>query len=179
MVKEMKKNLLLAGAILALVNTTANAEIVNFTAIIDGAQADECAGTGSGSTGTGTFTLDTATNEVTFSIQYSALDGAENNAHVHVNAPCINGPMVYGLPAGSPKNGMQTLSAGEAQDMLDGLHYVNIHSTLHGGGEIRGQILQEPGVPTVSEWGLVAMVLLMLAAGAVIFRRVRMNVVPA
>ena len=175
----MKKNLLLAGVILALVNTAATAEIVNFSAVIDGAQADDCDGTGSGSTGTASFTLDTVTFLVTYSIEYSALDGMENNAHVHKAAACVGGGIVYGLPAGSPKNGMETLTAGEAQDMLDGLHYVNIHTTLHSGGEIRGQILQGPVIPTVSEWGLVVMVLLTLAAGAIIFQRVRRKAVPA
>ncbi|MCH8148371.1 MAG: CHRD domain-containing protein [Planctomycetes bacterium] len=148
-----------------------NAEIVNFNAVIDGAQADDCNGTGSGSTGTATFTLDTVTFEVTYSIEYSALDGTENNAHVHSAAACNPGGVVYPLPAGSPKNGNETLSEAEADDMLAGLHYVNIHSTLHGGGEIRGQILLEPAVPTASTWGVATLVLLVLVTGTVVIRR--------
>ena len=66
---------------------------------------------------------------------------------------------------------METLSAGEAQDMLDGLHYVNIHTDLHGGGEIRGQILQDSVIPTVSEWGLAVLALLTLAVGTLVYRR--------
>lgn len=169
----MKKNLLLTGAILALAGTATNAEIVNFNAVINGAQAADCNGTGSSSSGTATFTLDTATLEVTYSIEYSALDGAESSSHVHSAAPCNNGSIVFSLPAGSPKNGKHTLIVGQDNDMLAGLHYVNIHSSLHGDGEIRGQILAAGPIPTVSEWGLVAMVLLTLTAGTIAIVRMR------
>ena len=59
--------------------------------------------------------------------------------------------------------------------MLDGLHYVNIHTDLHGGGEIRGQILQEP-IPTVSTWGVTTLVLLLLAGITIKFATMRRRV---
>lgn len=169
----MKKNSLLAGAMLVLVTTATNAEIVNFTAVLDGAQAADCNGTGSGASGTATLTLDTATFEVTYSVEYSALEGGKGAGHVHSAAPCTSGGIVYILPDGNPKIGTHTLIAGQANDMLAGLHYVNIHSTFESEGEIRGQILVAGPIPAVSEWGMVALVLMTLTAGTIAIVRMR------
>ena len=150
-----------------------HAEVLNFTAVIDGAQAESCNGDSPG-TGSGTFTLDTDTGQVDYEITFSGMIGTETAAHVHGPAPaCSNTIPVYTLPLGSPKIGTAFLSPDAANDMIAGLHYVNIHSTAVGGGEIRGQILlgeQEP-IPTVSEWGMIGMTVLMVAGGAIMFRR--------
>ena len=88
----MLRSVLVAVAVMAVSEATAHAHIVQFSAVINGAQADECSGTGSGSTGTASFSLDTLELEVTYNIEYSALDGTENNARVHFGAPCIKRP---------------------------------------------------------------------------------------
>lgn len=101
------------------------------------------------------------------------MSGPETVAHIHgPAAACAFGQVLFTLPPGSPKIGSETLSAAQAQDMLDGLHYVLIHSTVFGSGEIRGQILLAP-IPTVSEWGVIAMILLMLTAGTLVYTRHR------
>ena len=64
----------LAGcAGLVVGSSVAVADILNFTATIDGVQADACAGTGSPGTGTGLFTLNTSTGDVTYDITFSGL----------------------------------------------------------------------------------------------------------
>ena len=150
-----------------------HAEVLNFTTVIDGSQVENCTGTSPG-TGSGTLTLDTDTGQVDYEITFSGMTGTETASHVHGAAPeCVNAGVVYGLPLGSPKIGTAFLSPGQANDMIAGLHYVNIHSTLLPGGEIRGQVLlagEEP-IPTVSEWGMIGMTVLMVAGGAIMFRR--------
>jgi len=93
---------------------------------------------------TGTFQLDTATAMVTYSITQTGppLGSPEVAAHVHVAPIGVPGPIVVGLPPGSPKvGGYGHLTAVQMDDMRFGRHYVNIHSAAFPAGEIRGQIL--------------------------------------
>ncbi|MEE9293718.1 MAG: nidogen-like domain-containing protein [Phycisphaerae bacterium] len=118
---------------------------LKFEAIIDGAQANKCVGTGSAASGIGQFTLDTNTGVVSYNITYAGLGSPESASHVHSPAPeCINAGVLYPLPLGSPKIGVANLSAAQMDRMINGLHYVNIHSAQWPGGEIRGQIVLVP-----------------------------------
>lgn len=151
----------------------APAEVIQFTATLDGVQAEECNGTGSAGTGSGTFALDSETGVVSYEITFTGLGSAENAAHVHGPAEsCVGAGILYGLPPASPKVGMSPpLTAEEQADMRAGRHYVNIHSDTFPGGEIRGQILEAGDIPTISEWGLAAMTLLVLGAGTIVLKR--------
>lgn len=150
----------------------------SFEASIDGAQAIGCepggAGTGpSVGTGSGTFTLDLGTSVLSFNISFSGLEGIESVAHVHGPAPAgTNAGVVFGLPGGSPKLGSSpALVAEQIADLQAGLYYVNIHSDLCGGGEIRGQILATPGVPFLGMYGFVALCGFLLATILWMMRR--------
>ncbi len=108
-------------------------------ASLDGAQ--EVPPNGSTATGVGVFSIDTVTNNVDYYIEYSGLSSAETNAHLHGFAPPgSNGGILTPLPGGSPKAGTWTYSEPDEASVLAGLVYVNIHSTMFGGGEIRGQV---------------------------------------
>ncbi|MHC5109403.1 MAG: CHRD domain-containing protein [Planctomycetota bacterium] len=73
---------------------------------------------------------------------------------------------------GSPKIGSTTLTPSQANDMVAGLHYVNIHSTVEASGEIRGQILLAGGaVPAVSDWGMAVLIMCIVVLGTLIYRR--------
>ena len=91
--------------------------------------------------GCATFRIDTATNRMDYYIVYSGLIGAETAAHIHGFAnPGANAGVKHALPAGSPKVGTWVYAEADEADILAGRTYVNIHSTVFGGGEIRGQI---------------------------------------
>ncbi len=47
-----------------------------------------------------------------------------------------------------PVVGNAVLVAGQVTDLLAGLWYLNLHTTLHLGGEIRGQVLASVPEPT-------------------------------
>ena len=99
--------------------------------------------TGGGS-GSGTFTLDPATKQLTWNVNYSGLSGAAGAAHIHgPAAPGANAGVVVNLApsgVGNPLTGSATLTDAQIADLLAGKDYVNIHTAANKGGEIRGQI---------------------------------------
>ena len=124
----------------------------SYVATIDGAQEVPPAATTAA--GSATLTLDGA-KMLSFNISYSGLVGTETAAHIHGPAAVgINAGVVFPLPAGNPKVGMVgPLTPAQEASLNAGLFYINVHSTVFPGGEIRGQILTG-GVPVEpSTWG--------------------------
>ncbi len=64
--------------------------------------------------------------------------------HIHLGPVGVAGPVIFPLPGSlgpnSPISGTLTLSAQNLLDLLTGYYYVNVHTTPHPGGEIRGQV---------------------------------------
>ena len=115
---------------------------LEFVITVDGDQvvpAVDTAGSGSG-----TATLDESTNLFSWEIEFSGLEGTETAAHFHNAVACQNGGVEIALATGSPKTGSQVLTPDQAADLLAGRLYLNIHSTMYAGGEIRGQVMPAP-----------------------------------
>lgn len=124
------------------------------------------------SQGSGTFTivLDTSTNVLTWDVQVTGLTSNISNGHIHgpaasnVNASVILNfnPATNQIP-GSTFTGFQSATAGRAQGtltlgtavigngvngdslkklLINGMVYVNVHTTQNGGGEVRAQIVK-------------------------------------
>ncbi len=138
----------------------------NLTATLNGAQ--EVPPTTSTATGSGTFTIDTAANTLSFNISFTGLSGAPTDAHIHGPAPPgANANILFSLtPLGltSPITGTWNYPEASEADILAGNTYVNIHTLLFPGGEIRGQILPTSNVQnmvltagnrTSGTWGVV------------------------
>jgi hypothetical protein len=122
------------------------AVVKNFMSVINSGQ--EVPPTPSNAFGNGFYTFDTQTKAFCWSISYSAADllAAESDAHFHGPAsPGVDGSIIFGLPLGSPKQGCMALDAATERALKRGQIYVNIHTTLHTGGEIRGQIIPVKG----------------------------------
>jgi len=143
-----------------------------FTLLADG----PCAGTAESGMATGTFTLDTDTRNVDYSISITGLSSNETGKHVHGpydSCETMGGSILAFLPVGNDVSGSYVLATEQdVQDMIDGKHWINIHTQSHTGGELRGQIAVVP-VPAVSEWGLAVMTLLVLSTGTVVLARRR------
>jgi glucose/arabinose dehydrogenase len=96
-------------------------------------------------------------NRLTMNVSYEGLTGSATMAHIH-------GPAAAGSNAGilvdlAPYNGggygisgtlsgTAILTPDQLAAVIDGLTYINFHTSAHGGGEIRGQILPRvTGIP--------------------------------
>ncbi len=152
---------ILYTALMALMMTfSVNATIIPLTATIDGAQANAGAGTGSLGTGFAMMWFDDSTNDFSWDISWSGLSGTVIAAHFH-------GPALPGANAGvevlidiasNPTMGNTILTAGQATDLLNGLWYINIHTTAVPPGEIRGQVLvNEPNLAFLLLFSLTAL----------------------
>jgi hypothetical protein len=114
--------------------------------------------------------LDKQAGTIQWELAYSDLEGSAQQAHIHFGQHAVNGGISVFLctnlgngPAGTPAcpspnanlNGVivassilgpagQGLTAGEFDELVAamrrGVTYVNVHSTMWPGGEIRGQI---------------------------------------
>lgn len=122
------------------------AATIDLSANIDGNQANAGAGSGSSGTGFASMTLDTDTNLFSWDINWSGLTGAVTSAHFHGPAlPDTNGGVQLAFDAFStPSIGSATITTLQADDLLAGLWYINIHTDFAPGGEIRGQVQVVP-----------------------------------
>jgi hypothetical protein len=139
--------LLAAAALLAA--APASATLYQLTASLDGAQ--ETPPVATPATGSATVTFDDTTNLLSWTISFSGLLGTMTNAHFHGPAPVgvpagvrVGIPFTAGVQADTLV-GSATISNAFATELLGGLWYINIHSSLYPGGEIRGQVVPEPG----------------------------------
>jgi hypothetical protein len=118
----------------------AGAQQLYYSALMDGAQ--ETPPVATTATGFGSFVIDTAANTITYHIEFSGLTSAETAAHIHGFAPPgTPAGILFALPLGNPKIGTIQYNDPDEQNILAGLTYVNVHSSLFPNGEIRGQIL--------------------------------------
>jgi hypothetical protein len=84
------------------------------------------------------------TNELTWTVTYSGLSGPAVAGHFHGPAAAgANAGVALGFkgPLDSPIKGSAMLSAEQAKDLLAGKWYVNLHTKVSPGGEVRGQVL--------------------------------------
>lgn len=139
---------LAGGAGSASSATTAPTD-TTFIASLNGAQ--EVPPSGSGGTGSGTVVLNVAETMITVNMNFSGLGSNANAAHIHGPAPPgVENNVVFGLagvPAatsGAIPEQTFTISAAQVADLKNGLYYFNVHTTNFSGGEIRGQITQQP-----------------------------------
>lgn len=120
----------------------AESPVVNMGAALSGAQ--EVPSSTSPATGRAAVTFDRSTRQLSWNIDYAGLTGPLQAAHFH-------GPAATGANAGvqvpiqvspSPLKGAATLTEAQANDLMAGRMYVNLHTPQFPGGEIRGQVVR-------------------------------------
>jgi hypothetical protein len=98
-------------------------------------------------TGTAHITYDPSTRVVIWSVTFSGLSSAPTMAHFHgpategKNANVVIWLSKRGETPSSPMTGQATLTPAQAEEFTSGQWYVNVHSTNHPAGEIRGQVI--------------------------------------
>ncbi len=134
--------------ILAVSAASVGAQTSTFIAVISSGQ--EVPPNTSKALGVAFVTFNAATGEVCFSISYEDfnLTSAETAAHFHFPAPPgVNAPVRITLPGDAPKNGCATpdppLTEEDIAALFAGNWYINVHTVVNPGGEIRGQVLPQ------------------------------------
>lgn len=108
--------------------------------------ANEVPATPSTATANVTVSLNKTTGAVTVTGNFSGLTSMATAAHIHGPAAIgMNGPVLVPLtvPQLTSGNvtGTATMTSPQMNDMVNGMTYVNIHSTMYPDGEIRAQIV--------------------------------------
>lgn len=136
------KRLLVAAALASLLGACAMMQpnTVRLGGTLSGAQ--EVPPVATGGTGTLDATYYRQTHRLAYTVTYSGLSGPATAGHFH-------GPAAMGQNAGvvvpfasvaNPITGEATLTDAQAEDLLAGRWYVNVHTRAHPGGEIRAQV---------------------------------------
>lgn len=92
------------------------------------------------------LTLNTATKELSWNVTWEGLTGDAVAAHIHgpadkgANAGVMVQLGVQGTPPKSPLMGKMVLTDAQIADLNAGKAYVNVHTPMNKGGEIRGQV---------------------------------------
>lgn len=161
------KKLALTLLLLALPCLTWGQLVYNISTTLSG--SNEVPARATSATGMGWGTLDTSTNWFDFTVTFSGLTSTETAAHFHAPAlPGSNAGVIIPLPLGSPIHFAGTLTDLQEQQLLDGLIYVNVHTQMFPGGEIRGQLMAGSAVPEPSTYGLFGAAALV---GVALYRR--------
>lgn len=87
---------------------------------------------------------DDSTMLLDYNISWMDLTTPVTNMHFHVGAVGVPGGVDLGIPSPwvSPEIGTGVLlDANQQGNLLDGNWYVNVHTEMFGGGEIRGQVI--------------------------------------
>jgi hypothetical protein len=118
----------------------AMADIVKYTATLDGSQQSPPVTTNG--KGTATLTFDTTKKKLSWNVKYSGLSGPATAGHIHGPAAMGEnaGPVIPFKKLKSPIKGSATLTDAQAADLEAGKYYVNVHTDANKDGEIRGQI---------------------------------------
>ena len=154
-------SLVIAGAFTLLFSAQAQAQTLAFTATLSGSnEAPPVAATGAG--GFATVTLNLTAQTLSWVVDVFNLPSGVTAGHIHAGGAGVAGPVVvnFTVPTNASNDFRITGSARPAdvvarqpqgvntwedlvQAMMTGHTYVNVHSQVNPGGEIRGQLVQQ------------------------------------
>lgn len=165
-------------ACIAILCFAAHAQAASITFNFPLTAGEQVPPNGSAGTGDCSVILDDVSGAVSVSCSFSGLSTPAAAAHIHglaaagANAGVIL-PLTPDLATSGNITGNGVLDAAQMTGMLDGLTYVNLHSTQYPGGELRGQVRHTSrstgasSIPALSTAFLAVMFVLLLLAGGV------------
>jgi hypothetical protein len=155
-------SLAIAGAFVLLLSAQADAQTIVYTATLSGSnEAPPVPATGAG--GFATVTVNVAAQTIDWVVDVYNFPSGVTAAHIHVGGTGVAGPVVvnFTVPTNASNDFRISGSARAAdvvarqpqgvntfedlvQALATGHAYVNVHSQVNGGGEIRGQLVARP-----------------------------------
>lgn len=159
----MKKTLLSLVVGIAFAAGTASAQ-TTFQAFLSG--LGEVPPNASPATGFGTVVLNAVQTQITVNENWSGLSATASASHIHNAPPGVNGAVIFtfaGVPAataGAIPQQTFAITAAQVAQLFAGNMYMNIHNSAFPGGEIRGQLVPEPGSLALLGAGSLALTLL-------------------
>jgi hypothetical protein len=157
MTSRWKSVLFAALTFLTVAAVPVSAQTFTLTANLHGGEETPIVVTGA--FGTATVTVNMATRTITWTVDVFNLPSGVTQAHIHAGAVGAGGPTIvnFAVPvtasndfriSGSATDAGITLRPDQGirstddafQAILGGNTYVNVHSAVNGGGEIRGQL---------------------------------------
>ena len=155
-------SLAIAGVFALVFSAHAQAQTLTFTATLSGSnEAPPVAATGAG--GFATVTLNQAAQTLDWVVDVYNFPSGVTAGHIHVGGVGVAGPVVinFTVPTSASNDFRLTGTARPAdlvarqaqgvnswedlvQALITGHAYVNVHSQVNPGGEIRGQLVQRP-----------------------------------
>ena len=186
-VASMMLATLVVCAVASMMMQSAKADIIVFTTqLLPANEVPPVTNADQNASGSAVVTLDTVNNTATFDFVLNGLASSTVIlAHIHEGAAGTNGPIrvdsgITPSPGLAVVNGSVaffktgiTVPADVAQRLVANPagFYFNVHTNLNTGGVARGQLVRAQATgggtsaPTLSQWGMILMTLLMLAAG--------------
>jgi hypothetical protein len=147
-------------AVLGLGVASASAETYTLTAALTGSEETPPPGLNTGAFGNATVVVDMSARTVTYRVEVFNLPSGVTASHIHVGGVGTAGPVVINFAppltasndfsyAGTVPDSQFIMRAEQGirsaddvfQAILGGNSYVNVHSTVNGGGEIRGRLV--------------------------------------
>src|SRR5262245_17741103 len=126
----------------ALLTAAATAQVTYFTAYLDpSSEVPPAASTGHG---WGIARFDASTSTVTLFSWHTGLTSASIAAHMHQGAAGVNGPVIVGQSALTADTwvGSGPLTPAQVTALQSEGMYLNVHTGVFGGGEVRGQLIK-------------------------------------
>jgi hypothetical protein len=152
--------LLVAVAMVGLVAGSASAQTFTLTATLTGGNETPAPGINTGAFGNATVTLNVSARTVTWDVDVFNFPSGVTAGHIHAGAFGTPGPTIVNFAVPSPASNDFKVSGSSKdtewnlrpdqgirsaddiiQAILGGNTYVNIHSAVNTGGEIRGQLI--------------------------------------
>lgn len=142
-----------------------------FAATLEGGQEVPPVATG----GSGTCTVKLRNLAVSVDCSFQGLKANAVASHIHSAPPGVNGPVIVTLSPTAATAGTITgdglLTVQQAADLRAGKTYINLHTSAHPAGEIRGQIVPvATPVPSSSLWSRVLGILMLLTLAGTALR---------
>lgn len=100
--------------------------------------------------GLGIFTLSQDQNMINYQFIAQDLSGAITAAHLHMGAMGVSGAVVQDLTAdimGNMISGSFMATPALVTAIMNSEIYINVHTAMNAGGEIRGQLMMKEGLP--------------------------------